>query len=50
MQRGSLAIGSRKEWPDVWRFRWSEKDLHGTRVKRKRVIGNVKRYPAEAAA
>jgi len=41
MQRGSLALVSRKEGPDVWQFRWSEKDLHGVRVQRKRVIGTV---------
>ncbi len=29
MQRGSLALVSRKEGPDVWQFCWSEKDLHG---------------------
>jgi integrase len=41
---------SRKERPDVWQFRWSEKDLHGARVQRKRVIGTVERYPDGAAA
>ena len=50
MQRGSLASVSRKEAPDVWQFRWSEKDLHGARIQRKRVIGTVERYPDEAAA
>jgi len=40
---------SRKDGPAVWQFRWSEKDLHGTRVQRKRVIGSVERYPNEAA-
>lgn len=50
MQRGSLAIVSRKEGPAVWQFRWSEKDLYGLRVQRKRVIGTVVRYPDEAAA
>lgn len=50
MQRGSLAMVSRKEAPGVWQFRWSEKDLHGVRVQRKRVIGSVERYPDEAAA
>ena len=49
MQRGSLALVSRKEGPAVWQFRWSEKDLHGVRVQRKRVIGRVERYPDEAA-
>jgi integrase len=50
MQRGSLTRVSRKEGPAVWQFRWSEKDLHGNRVYRKRVIGTVERYPNEAAA
>jgi integrase len=50
MQRGSLALVSRKEGPDVWQFRWSEKDLHVVRVQRKRVIGTVERYPDGAAA
>ena len=50
MQRGSLAIIGRKEGPAVWQFRWSEKDLHGARAQRKRVIGSIERYPNEAAA
>jgi hypothetical protein len=45
MQRGSLALVSRKDGPAVWQRRRSEKDLHGTRVQRKRVIGTVQRYP-----
>ena len=49
MQRGSLALVSRKEGRDVWQFRRSEKDLHG-RVQRKRVIGTVERFPYGAAA
>ena len=44
MQRGSLAIVSRKEGPAVWQFRWSEKDLNGVLVQRKRVIGSIERY------
>ncbi len=31
-------------------FCWSEKDLHGARIQRKRVIGTVERYPDGAAA
>jgi hypothetical protein len=50
MQRGSLALVSRKEGLDVWQFRWSEKDLNGARILRKRVIGTVERYPDGAAA
>jgi integrase len=50
MQHGSLALVSRKEGPAVWQFRWSEKDLHGARIQRKRVIGTVERYLDEAVA
>jgi integrase len=50
MQRGSLAMVSRKEGPAVWQFRWSEKGLCGARVQRKRVIGSIDRYPNETAA
>lgn len=50
MQRGSLAIVSRKDGPAVWQFRWSEKDLHGIRVQRKRVIGAVERDQDEGGA
>jgi hypothetical protein len=35
MQRGNLAIVSRKEGPAVWQFRWSEKDLHFSRKTRR---------------
>ena len=50
MQRGSVEMVTRKEGPAVWQFRWSEKDLHGARVQRKRVIDTVARYQDEAAA
>jgi integrase len=50
MQRGSLTRVSRKQGPDVWQFRWSEKDLNGRRVYRKRVLGSVGRYADEPAA
>ncbi len=50
MQHGSLALVSRREGPAVWRFRWSEKDLHGARVQRKKLIGTVERYLDEAGA
>jgi integrase len=48
MQQGSVIQTSRKEGPNVWQFRWSEKDLNGDRVYRKRVIGTVEQY-ADAA-
>jgi integrase len=50
MQHESLALVSRKEGPAVWQFRWFEKNLHGARVQRKRVIGTVERYLDEARA
>lgn len=50
MQHGSLAIIGRKEGPAVWQFRWSERDLQGDRVQRKRVIGSVERYPSGSDA
>jgi hypothetical protein len=50
MQRGSLMRVSRKQGPDVWQFRWSERDLNRRRVYRKRVLGSVGRYADEAAA
>ncbi len=50
MQRGSLMRVSRKQGPDVWQFRWSERDLNRRRVYRKKVLGSVGRYADEAAA
>ena len=44
MQQGSIIQAGRKEGPNVWQFRWSEKDLTGQRVYRKRVIGTVEQY------
>ncbi|WP_263349749.1 tyrosine-type recombinase/integrase [Acidicapsa acidisoli] len=49
MQQGSVIQTGRKEGPNVWQFRWSEKDLNGQRVYRKRVIGTVEQY-ADATA
>jgi integrase len=45
MQHSSLEMKSRLQGPDVWQFRWSEKDPNGRRVYRKRVIGAVKEFP-----
>jgi len=44
MQRGSISRSSRKQGPDVWQFRWSERGTHGERIYRKRVIGTVAEY------
>jgi hypothetical protein len=50
MQRGSLIRKSRKRGPDVWLFRWSEKDTSGNRIYRKRVIGTLDKYADVDAA
>lgn len=50
MQQGSLIQESRKRGPDVWLFRWSEKDADGKRIYRKRVIGTVEEFPDSEAA
>lgn len=41
MQCGSVIQTNSKKGPDVGQFRWSEKDLDGHRVYRKRVIGTM---------
>jgi len=50
MQQGSVILTGRKFGPDVWQFRWSEKDRSGRRIYRKRVIGTVEQYPDAQAA
>jgi len=50
MQQGSVIQTSRKHGPDVWQFRWSEKDRRGRRIYRKRVIGTVQQYADAQAA
>ena len=50
MQRGSLVKSKRKQGPEVWQFRWSEKGPNTKRVYHRRVIGTVDQYPDEAAA
>ena len=40
----------RKNGPDVWQFRWSEKRGNGRRAYRKRVIGTIEQYSDAAAA
>ena len=44
MQKGSVIRSHRKVGPDAWLFRWSEKNLKGDRVYRKRVFGTVRQY------
>ena len=50
MQQGSIIQTVRKQGPNVWSFRWSEKNLNGRRVYRKRVIGTTEQYPDANAA
>lgn len=50
MQQGSVILTGRKHGPDVWQFRWSEKDRSGRRIYHKRVIGTVRQYPDAQAA
>ena len=50
MQRGSIIQTNRKQGPNVWLFRWSEKNRNGRRVYRKRVIGTIEQYPDAGAA
>jgi len=50
MQRGSFAMKSRIDGPDVWQLRWSEKGPNSKRVYRKRVIGTLDEYPDLDAA
>ncbi len=50
MQLGSISRSNRKQGPDVWQFRWSERGVHGERIYRKRVIGTVAEYSDADAA
>jgi site-specific recombinase XerD len=49
-QEGSLTRVSRAKGPDVWAYRWREPGSEGRRVHRRLVIGDVDRFPTEAAA
>jgi hypothetical protein len=50
MQQGSLIKSGRKRGPDVWQFRWADRDPSGKRIYRKRVIGTVCQYPDSDSA
>lgn len=45
MQQGSRIRGGRKRGPDVWQFRWADREPNGIRIYRKRVIGTLCQYP-----
>jgi integrase len=49
-QEGSLERVSRAKGPDVWVYRWRELRRDGTRVQRKKVLGNLLRLKTKADA
>ncbi|MFP5230802.1 MAG: tyrosine-type recombinase/integrase [Acidobacteriota bacterium] len=50
-QEGSIdRVRRAKGNPDVWIYRWRELQPDGTRVQRKKTIGDVNRYPNKTAA
>ena len=49
-QEGSIALVKRAKGPDVWVYRWRELQAGGTRVHRKRVIGDLNSYPTKSDA
>jgi hypothetical protein len=50
MQQGSLRKEARRGGPEVWSFRWRERDGNGKTVLRRTTIGNVEEYSTEAKA
>jgi integrase len=48
-QEGSIDRVSRAKGPDVWVYRWRELQEDGTRVQRKKTIGDVEQFPTRAA-
>lgn len=49
-QNGSVERVKRAKGPDVWIFRWRELQPNGSRVQRKKVVGDVHRLPNLSAA
>jgi integrase len=49
-QEGSLERVKRAKGPDVWVYRWREVDSNGNRVQRKKIIGDLDRYPTRKSA
>lgn len=49
-QEGSIVRTKRAKGLDVWVYRWRVSDKDGNRVQKKKVIGDVGRYPTKAAA
>ncbi len=49
-QQGSLKLEERKKGPAVWVYRWWEKGIDGSSVRRKTRIGDASEYPTESVA
>jgi integrase len=49
-QEGSIERVKRAKGPDVWVYRWRERQADGSRAQKKKVIGDVNRYPTQSAA
>jgi integrase len=49
-QEGTIDRSPRAKGPDVWTYRWRELQEDGRRIQRKRIIGDVDRYPNKADA
>ena len=48
LQEGSYERTKRASGPDAWEFRWRERQPNGKNVPRRKVVGDVKRYPTRA--
>src|ERR1700722_2690646 len=48
-QEGSIDRVSRAKGPDVWVYRWRELQEDGTRVQRKKTIGDVEQFPTKSS-
>lgn len=49
-QEGSIERVPRAKGPDVWVYRWRELQPDGSRLQRKKVIGDVKKFPTKSDA
>jgi len=49
-QEGTVERVARAKGPDAWVFRWREAGPDGARVQKKKVIGDLERYPNLASA
>ena len=49
-QFGSLYLEPRKKGPEVWVFRWRERDEGGRDRLRKRIVGSTVEYPTKGQA